>query len=273
VQYRELRPPAPFRDSVECVWIVEGTAPAAGPSETIVADACAELILHLGERFAGAVFGSPQTQSEAVLVGPLSRPFRVKRPAGRIFTLGARFRPGGLRAFLDVPIHELAETATDARAVFGGDTARLAVALAEARDDTARLFAIERFLGERRRRSPPGAGLVGHILASGGRVRSEELARAAGISLRQLERRFRLEVGLSPKRLSRIVRLQEVLRRTADAEADWVDVALDCGYFDQSHLVRDFCELAGTAPSRFAAGEGFAANFVAPERLEAFFGS
>jgi AraC-like DNA-binding protein len=50
-------------------------------------------------------------------------------------------------------------------------------------------------------------------------------------------------------------------------------VALDCGYFDQSHLIRDFWELAGTAPSRFAVREGSAANFVAPERLEAFFGS
>ncbi|HJS58549.1 MAG TPA: helix-turn-helix domain-containing protein [Vicinamibacteria bacterium] len=273
MQYRELRPSEPYRDSVECVWIVEGASSVRGPCETIVPDGCAELILHLGERFAGGFGGALVTQPRAILVGPLSRPFLVSRPRGPILTLGVRFRPGGLRAYLHAPVHELAEIASDGRAVFGRSAASLAEALFEARDDAARLRLVEDFLGERRRASRLQPGLVGQVLASRGRIRSDALARAAGLSLRQLERLFREAVGLSPKRLSRIVRFQEVLRRTGDDAADWVSVALDCGYFDQSHLVRDFSELAGAAPSRFAGREGFAGNFIAPARLEAFFGA
>ena len=273
MQYRELRPSGPFRDSVECVWIVEGASSLHGPSETIVPDGCAELILHLGERFAGGIEGALLTQPDAVLVGPLSRPFLLSKPAGQIRTLGVRFRPGGLRSFLDTPVHELADLASDGEAVFGRSAARLADALSEAHDDAARLRRVECFLGERRRDSKLRSGLVRQVLTSRGRLRSDALARAAGLSLRQLERLFREDVGLSPKRLSRIVRFQEVLRRMGDEATNWVSVALDCGYFDQSHLVRDFSELTGVAPSRFAGREGFAGNFIAPARLDAFFGA
>jgi AraC-like DNA-binding protein len=256
------------------VWIVEDAASAPGPCETIVPDGCAELVLHLGERFAGSVSGAPLAQAGAVLVGPLSQPFRLSRPSGRILSLGVRFRPGGLRAFLDAPVHEIAEAASDAGAVLGAEVALLAEALYEAQDDAARLRLVEAFLRARRRRAPTlPSHLVREVLASRGRLRSEALARASGLSLRQLERCFRDAVGLSPKRLSRIVRFQEVLRRTVDDTADWVSVALECGYCDQSHLVRDFSELSGAAPSRFAGRDGFAGNFVAAARLDAFFGA
>lgn len=271
MEYRELRAPASLREHVECVWLVAGASTACAPAETIVPDGCAELILHLGERFAAGLERADGRQPEAVLVGPLSRPFQVARPSGRILTLGVRFRPGGLRAFVDAPVHELAEGATEARSVFGSETALLAEALSEAHDDGVRLGRIEDFLRRRQRPVASEAGLVRRIFASRGLVRTEELARDAGVSLRHLERRFRAAVGLSPKRLARIVRFQEVLRRTAGESPDWVAVALDCGYFDQSHLIRDFSELAGAAPSRFTGRDGFAGNFIAPARLDAFF--
>ena len=273
MEYRELRPAAWLREHVECVWIVAGAATVRGPSETIVPDGCAELIFHLGERFVAGLERAAAKQPEAVLVGPLSRPFQVERPCGRVLTMGVRFRPGGLRAFLDAPVHELAEGATDARAVWGAETALLAEALSETRDAATRLLRVEDFLRRRRRPAASESGLVRQILTSRGQVRSEDLAWAAGISLRQLERRFRDTVGLPPKRLARIVRFQEVLRRSGGDTPDWVAVALDCGYYDQSHLIRDFCELAGAAPSRFSGRNGFAGNFVAPERLDAFFGA
>jgi AraC-like DNA-binding protein len=87
-----------------------------------------------------------------------------------------------------------------------------------------------------------------------------------------MERRFREAVGVSPKTLARIVRFQEVLRRSP-AESASADVALDCGYYDQAHLLRDFRDFAGVVPTLFRAAAGdLAQQFTRPERLDRFFG-
>ena len=114
---------------------------------------------------------------------------------------------------------------------------------------------------------------VGRLLAERGQTRLPALAATAELSERQLERRFRSAVGLGPKALARLVRFQEVYRRLGeDAPADWALIALDCGYFDQAHLLRDFRELAGSPPSRLLGSEGeLARRFVDPARLRRFF--
>jgi transcriptional regulator GlxA family with amidase domain len=112
--------------------------------------------------------------------------------------------------------------------------------------------------------------MAGALVRSRGRTSVDALAAGAGVSARHVERVFRDEVGLSPKRLARVVRLQEVLRRLGAAPDRWVDVALDCGYADQAHLSRDFRELTGESPTRWS-GSDLARQFTAPARLEAFF--
>jgi transcriptional regulator GlxA family with amidase domain len=74
----------------------------------------------------------------------------------------------------------------------------------------------------------------------------DALGRLSSLSPRELQRGFRRHVGISPKRLARILRFQEALRLSG--LVPWVEVALRCGYFDQAHLVRDFRELAGETP-------------------------
>ncbi|MFN2387861.1 MAG: helix-turn-helix transcriptional regulator [Thermoanaerobaculia bacterium] len=111
------------------------------------------------------------------------------------------------------------------------------------------------------------------ILRRRGNVGVDRLAGLSGLSRRSLERRFDAAVGMPPKRLARIVRFQRVFREArASARAGWVEVALRCGYADQSHLIRDFREFSGEAPAAFLVGEGeLSRRFTSPERLERFF--
>jgi transcriptional regulator GlxA family with amidase domain len=83
-----------------------------------------------------------------------------------------------------------------------------------------------------------------------GNVEIDRLARAAGLSRRQMERRFLETVGLTPKRLARIVRFQHAVRvlESAARPGACTMTAAACGYADQAHLIRDFRELAGTTP-------------------------
>ena len=90
------------------------------------------------------------------------------------------------------------------------------------------------------------------------------LAAGAGLGTRQLERRFLDEVGMTPKRLARISRFQRVFHAMERRPVGWTRVAVECGYYDSSHLVRDFQEFAGDAPSRaVAAGDELTLAFTA----------
>ena len=74
----------------------------------------------------------------------------------------------------------------------------------------------------------------------------------AGMSARQLERNFHRKVGVGPKSFARIVRFQNVLNCLDHRQSHhWLDLALECGYFDQSHFIRDFCGFSGRDPAAF----------------------
>ena len=80
-------------------------------------------------------------------------------------------------------------------------------------------------------------------------VSVDQLANEAGVSSRQLERRFLREVGVGPKLLGRIIRFQQVFRAVEHRNAAWAEVAVECGYYDQAHLIRDFNQFAQQTPA------------------------
>jgi len=88
--------------------------------------------------------------------------------------------------------------------------------------------------------------------ASGGSIRMADLEEI-GISIRTLRRRFDRFVGVSPKQFCRILRLSHAVDLARDgggSPINWADLAQVAGYYDQSHLIQEFVELAGTTPDR-----------------------
>ncbi len=279
MQYRERRVRPPLDGFLECFWFLQGeAAPEERQVQRIVPDGCLEMIVHLGDPFARITPGGrPERQEPSFLVGQMTGCLLV-RPGARVDTFGARFRPGGLTAFLSAPADELTDRFTPLPLLWGGAARRLEEALGEARGDEERVRVAERFfrglLDRGRGCDPALREAVGEILGRRGQVDLAGLSRRAGLGERQLERRFRTAVGVAPKLLCRMVRFQEVLRRLQDpGPLSWVEIALDCGYFDQSHLIRDFRAFAGAAPARYLGFETeLARHFRSPRRLAAFFG-
>jgi AraC-like DNA-binding protein len=283
LQYREHALPPPLSAFVECVWFLRATrngAPgsAAAPApERIVPDGCPELVVQLADPCRAGRPGEPrELQPAAVLVGPQTSSLLLE-PAGEVATMGVRFRPGGLAAFLRAPADELADRQVGVEDLFGKDAATLADEAQEAEDDGPRVGIMTRLLlsrlGRGARPAPALDHAVASLLARRGPVPVEGLARELGISRRQLERAFRRRTGMTPMQLGRVIRFQNVFRALPESGGDWVSVALDCGYYDQSHLIRDFREFAGESPRAFLREEGsFGKVFTSPERLERFFG-
>jgi AraC-like DNA-binding protein len=94
-------------------------------------------------------------------------------------------------------------------------------------------------------------------------VSVSEVTAGLGLLPKSFVRRFRAQVGLAPKRFSRVRRLQRVLRSIRDADTvEWADVAAQHGYADQAHLIHDFRALTGLAPSAYRPRSADALNHV-----------
>ena len=109
---------------------------------------------------------------------------------------------------------------------------------------------------------------VERLQASDGRVALAELSALAGLSERQLQRRFAAVVGIAPRTLAVVIRLRRVFVALRDAPwSTWSERAQAAGFFDHPQMARDFRRLLGTAPSQWAGGgPGLAASLVDPRR-------
>ncbi len=276
MKYRERRPEAALRPYVECVWTISGPRVSAGRApERVVPDGCPELIVHLGDPFARWIDGRWVVQPRAFLAGTLSRPWLL-RAGRRIDTIGIRFRAGETTGVLPLSMagasdREMALAGIVGRAAAGA----LVRTLRSARTGTERFAAAERWLAARlaaaRPRRSSSARAVALIREGGGRARIDDVARSLGWSRRRIERAFARDLGIRPKVYARIVRLNAVLATLDDAERPRaVDLALEAGYFDQAHLLRDFRILAGRTPRSRRESDGeMARHFTDPRRLKA----
>ena len=96
---------------------------------------------------------------------------------------------------------------------------------------------------------PEIAWAYDRIVVSGGRTRISSIAEKLGWSRKHLAGKFCDATGIGPKTLSRIVRFNRALGLSRQDQSDWADIAADCGYADQAHLVREFRDLAGETPT------------------------
>jgi AraC-like DNA-binding protein len=170
--------------------------------------------------------------------------------------VGVHFRPGGAFPFLGVPACELADTHVDLDALWGRTAAELRERLRAAATPAERFSLLEQTLVARLDRMPDRHGAVPVALAAfeqtGTRVRVRDVARRVGLSQRRFIQVFAAEVGLTPKLYGRVRRFQQTLALVRDIPApDWARVAADCGYFDQSHLIRDFRAFSGLTPEEY----------------------
>lgn len=228
--YTELPPTAALQPWVECFWTRRDEAPSS--EARVLPDGCADLVFDLRD-------------GESVAVGTMTKPL-VLPPVSNDF-VGVRFRPGRAAAFLRIPLAEI----TDAR-----------VPLADLWKDwsdgvldrplqeivTALESELLRRLDPDRDRRVDAA--VARMIRGGGAVRIDDLAREIGISRQHLARQFLHHVGVSPKTFARVMRFRGLLDAMHD-DLDWADAAAAHGYYDQSHLIAEFRELAGATPTSF----------------------
>jgi AraC-like DNA-binding protein len=261
-------PPAELHPFVERIWSWQGGPGLALP--TLIPGTGEDLLVHIGAPLRAGPPNAGAIAPQAHVLSPRQGTTALSA-AGPVEFLAVRFRAGALRHFTDVHLADLNDRLAPVREVLGwaGDAMAEAIASADGFDERARRAAAHLVgIVERRGVSPdPADAALARLYYSAGRARVREVARALGASERQLHRVVERAVGLSPKRFQRLVRFHHVARRLLlEGRRDYLEVALDHGYFDQAHVVHEFRALTGCTPLEILQPSAFASHFYNPPR-------
>ncbi len=245
-----------LRAHVATLWFGEGTV--SYKRDRILPTTDSFLLINLGRPQYLIETGPPQRSipfRDVWYSGLRDSPIETEAPHGSCL-LGVAFRAAGGRPWLHVDAEQTAGRVLGLADLLGDGVLALREALLECEDIGRRFALVEAWLLARLRdRYVPHALVpwaLERIAASRGQLRVDDLAREAGISRKHLGNLFRRDVGLGPKTLARIHRFKSAIGLLAGRDnVPWVELAAHCGYYDQSHLIRDFRNYSGFAPGEF----------------------
>jgi AraC-like DNA-binding protein len=237
------RPPFPLSQYVELIW--RQTNSGVLPSrQRIYPNGAMALVIHLKKpTLSFFVDDQPQTIRVPLLAGPYSRSFYVD-PSESTAVIGVLFRPGAARMFFPVAADELHNTDIALSELHPGEADRLLNDVCSATEEHVQIQVVERYLNRKLTNAVPIPAAVRYAIeqlscegAVGG-IRKIQLD--TGLSHTRFIQLFRENVGLTPKLFCRVRRFHTLL-----------ELAVDCGYFDQAHLIHDFRAFAGITPLEY----------------------
>ncbi|MFC5044542.1 DUF6597 domain-containing transcriptional factor [Aquimarina hainanensis] len=249
-------PSSDLVDFVMSYWTLESSQDLTPTKNTIIPDGTMKLIFHFGDLYkhhpkTGNSFLLPR----CFLIGQLTQPYIVE-PTGITGTFIVRFHPNGFLPFTSIPIHQMENTAVPLHKLFGEKGMEIENDILTASSNSERIHHIESFLRTQLNTEEVADRIVKAaietIATTNGHISIHELSKQRNLNRRILSRKFSSSVGLSPKQLSKIVRLQATLKTLLHKkETKLTQVALENSYFDQAHFIKDFKEFTGVTPKEF----------------------
>jgi AraC-like DNA-binding protein len=239
------------------------------------------LLLNFGapHRRLDALSSDEWTARDGVWIVGLHNRHQRTQAAGERHFMVVRFTPIGAHLFLGLPMHVITNEALDLALIDPALARALVSRVGLARSWPERFDAMESLIAGRVADAEiPGSVHFAwrRLMATDGRLALGALAAEVDCSHRTLISRFRTWVGFPPKTIARLLRFNRGVRsldrlsglrrddsaskpyiEAQHAEArtvgaiQWADLATDCGYFDQAHLIKDFGEFAGSTPAAF----------------------
>ncbi len=263
VDYTFRVPAGPLGDFVSRFWHLSDTP--LHRQERIVPSGTLEMVFNLHEN-GFRIHDAEQPQrfqrfSGAIISGTYTGPFIIDARQ-HTSVLGVHFQPGGAFPFLGPAVSELAGRHFDLEELWGPAAIELRDRLCAAHQPGERFRLVQQALLAHLFRPMEHHYAVRLALSlfcspdPGLSVR--EVVRRAGLSQRRFIQLFAREVGLAPKQFCRVRRFQQTLGRLRQTVTpDWAQLVSDCGYFDQSHLIREFRDFCGLQPGQYLRDQNY----------------
>ena len=258
MQMLRYRPAAPLSAFIDQFWYVRGCDPDR-KRQSALPTGSVDLTFNLAADdlrvFENAADRVGMIFDGAVVHGAQSKYF-VLDARRDVHVIGVHFNPGGGAALLGVNAQELTDRHIALSDIWGERAHTLRAKLLDAPTPAAKFAVLEQEFMARLRPRPLVHPAISFALrgmhTAPTELRIGQLQAATGYSSRRFTTLFTDAVGLTPKLYSRINRLRSVVERVArGGEVAWADLASEYGYYDQSHLTRDFREFSGVTPGEY----------------------
>lgn len=268
MNYQTYQPHPNLASLIHCYWTLEVPASDTVNRQRIVPDGTIEMAFILGDDIKRYTSGNQFIiQPRAMVLGQTLTPFYIE-PTGHVNTFAVRFYPFGFANLVEVPIKALANKETALELLFGNDTSqKLEKEIIQAHDVRQRITIIERFLQDRLLQPSMVDSIVTStidaLLSSKGSTSIHKILAGDLSKRRQLERKFVKQIGISPKQLAKVIRLQSALSLLLnDEKENLTSIAYQSEYYDQAHFIKDFKEFTGLSPKEFIGNEQMALSSI-----------
>ena len=253
MNYKTFEPSNELASLIKCYWTLENPNEETHERQTIIPDGCMEMIFHYGDMYRQYTEnGKTIIQPKCFVIGQLTRPLEIE-PTGETGIFSVRFYPNGFLPFATIPIKKMANRAVSLEKRFGKDGQEIEQRILKANSTPERIKLIETFLLNRLADTETidriVKSTVDTILTANGQLSVDELSEQININRRQLERKFSSAIGLSPKQLSKTIRLQATLKMLLTKKfTSLTALAYENEYYDQAHFIKDFKYMTGFTP-------------------------
>ncbi|UFH53162.1 AraC family transcriptional regulator [Spirosoma sp. KNUC1025] len=205
----------------------------------------------------------------AFLTGQATESYKLEL-SGRIGMVGIVFKPAGIASLFGLPMYEFTDERVDLTDVLSTSVQLLHEQIADAGDPIQRVQLLEQFLNRqflKRSSTYDRTDYTANLIVDRkGVINVGELMDELYVCRRQFERQFLQKVGVSPKYYARIRRIGYLCAQLAGQRwqvADWHDLIYRCGYYDQSHFIREFTQFTGKRPTLYVKDNLELANYLA----------
>ena len=259
MRYREYSPGGVLKNYVQCYFVCE-TDTAVYTQDKVFANGFIEIMFNLGADGPQQLNnGSLTKQPDIQLWGQTIQPFTFSS-FGKHSMFGIRFFTHTAACFFNEPVDLFNDQVIDFNDVAGKEAATLHSKLLEAETVYRRIELADEFLQKRLSRFVNKfnklrlVNSIMHDLSKDDFLENiNSVSSRYGISSRYLQKIFLSYSGLSPNLFTKIARFRKSVQLVADGDSSLTTIAYTCGYFDQSHFIKDFKFFTGSTPSLFSA--------------------
>ena len=264
MNYQTFMPHRDLESIVKFYWTLEVPFDPKNKKQTIVPDGCIEMAFNFGKKIKKYTSNTEFIlQPKAMIMGQRTKSYSIL-PVGDVDSFAICFYPIGFGNFVETPLDTLVDKEVPISEVFGEVKAReLEQEMKEAVNTRERITIIESFLLKKLHTENTIKKIVkitvDTLLKTNGTTPINQILKGDISKRRQLERSFKKQIGISPKQLSKAIRLQATLQLLLNKESSTLtNIAYESDYFDQSHFIKDFKNLVGVTPKEFLQREDMA---------------
>lgn len=264
MNYQTYKPHSDLESIVKFYWTLEVPFDPKNQKQKIIPDGCLEMTFNFGDKIKKYTSKNDFiVHPNAMVMGQRTKSFDIL-PIGDVDTFAICFFPFGFANFAKMPLEKLVDKEIPISELFGqAEADELEQQMIQAMDTQKRIEIIETFLlkklNEKNTISHIVKSTVDTLFKAKGRIPIKVLLKDDILKRRQLERHFKKQIGISPKQLSKAIRLQSTLNLLLNKQSETLtEIAYESKYFDQNHFIKDFKDLVGLTPKEFLGSKNMA---------------